>query len=75
MKMNFQKEYIYKKERFERGLNSRPSACKADVITATPSNRWYLMTGEDMGVDQGFFINEIEQDPFKPHYSLTKRYF
>jgi hypothetical protein len=33
------------------------------------------MTGEDMGVDQGFFINEIEQDPFKPHYSLTKRYF
>ena len=27
------------KERSERGSNSRPSACKADVITTTPSDR------------------------------------
>ena len=29
---------IRKKLRFRRGSNSRPSACKADVITATPRN-------------------------------------
>ena len=28
---NFSKKY------FERGSNSRPSACKADVLTTTPS--------------------------------------
>lgn len=31
-----------KKERFWRGSNSRPSACKADVITTTPQNQtWH----------------------------------
>ena len=28
----------HKKTRFDRGLNSGPSACKADVITTTPPN-------------------------------------
>ena len=28
-----------KKKRFVRGSNPRPSACKADVITTTPTNQ------------------------------------
>ena len=28
-----------KKKRFVRGSNTRPSACKADVITTTPTNQ------------------------------------
>ena len=31
------------KVRFWRGSNSRPSACKADVITTTPQNQQVLM--------------------------------
>jgi hypothetical protein len=30
------------KIRFDRGLNSGPSACKADVITTTPPNRCFI---------------------------------
>ncbi len=41
-----------KKERFERGLNSRPSACKADVITATPSNRRHCQCVEQSKDDR-----------------------
>ena len=31
------------KERFWRGSNSRPSACKADVITTTPQNQTCIL--------------------------------
>ena len=33
-----------KRERFWRGSNSRPSACKADVITTTPRNQLYILS-------------------------------
>ena len=35
--MNVYHIELNKKKYFERGSNSRPSACKADVITTTPS--------------------------------------
>ena len=34
-----QKDWPCKSARFWRGSNSRPSACKADVITTTPQNQ------------------------------------
>ena len=37
--LRHQRENPLKSERFWRGSNSRPSACKADVITTTPQNQ------------------------------------
>ena len=36
-----------KSERFWRGSNSRPSACKADVITTTPQNQTVLVADKN----------------------------